>query len=162
MLKLYALEVCGFARNTTGTINFETTSKFPISNSYDIWKLPSCSWHQFTNLFSLWNAFWCPPQDLEKVGWFQSRKNNELINILIKKIVDGWIGELVNWCHEQDTYNLFGIENIVNICKIKKCPKVTMRRQKGFCPIVKHAIRRIIDAQAFISLKFCPSFPHTC
>ena len=26
-----------------------------------------------------------PPQDLEKVGWFQSRKNNKWIDISIKK-----------------------------------------------------------------------------
>ena len=55
----------------------------------------SCSWHQFTNLLSpihkyFVNEIWCydyfndvvkcilmPSQDLEKVGWFQSRKNNE-------------------------------------------------------------------------------------
>ena len=52
----------------------------------------SCSWHQFTNLFSpiheyFFNEIWyydffndavkcilMPPEDLEKDGWFQSRK----------------------------------------------------------------------------------------
>ena len=36
------------------------------------------------------------PQDLEKVGWFQSRKNNNQINILIKKFVDWWIGKFMS------------------------------------------------------------------
>ena len=42
-----------------------------------------CAWHQFTNLFSpiheyFFSTIWCYdnlPQDLEKVGWFQSRKS---------------------------------------------------------------------------------------
>ena len=80
----------------------------------------SCSWHEFTSLFSpihkyFLSKIWCydyfndavkciliPPQELEKVGWFQSRKkNNKWINMAIKK---SWIGELVNWCHERDTH----------------------------------------------------------
>ena len=53
------------------------------------------AWQQFTNLFLpnyqcfltkfgvmiiliiLWNAFLKPPQDLEKVGWFKSRKDKK-------------------------------------------------------------------------------------
>ena len=77
--------------------------------SKKIWiKLISCSWHQFTNsnftkpliCFSkIWRYDYfndtvkCvlkPPQDLKKVGRFQSRKNkvNKYFN---NKIVDWWI-----------------------------------------------------------------------
>ena len=41
-----------------------------------------------------------PPQDLEKIGW--SRKNNKYFDKKNKGLGDWEIGNLVNWCHEQD------------------------------------------------------------
>ena len=70
------------------------------------------SWHQFTILFSpihgyCFNEIWCydyfndavkcilmPPQDLEKVGWFQSRKKQKVNECFDKKnhgLVNWWI-----------------------------------------------------------------------
>ena len=80
-------------------------SNFHFDFSYQLphvlWDLHLRSWHWFTNLLSpihkyFLNEIWCsdyfndvkcilmPPQDLEKVGWFQSIKNNKYFNISIK------------------------------------------------------------------------------
>ena len=45
-------------------------------------------------------------QDLEKVDDFNPEKKIcKTMNILMQKIVDWGIGELVNWCHDQDIKN---------------------------------------------------------
>ena len=66
--------------------------------------------HQFifTNPRIVFNKIWCydyfndavksilmPPQDLEKVGWFQSRKNNKYLNKYFD--MDWGIGESMLW-----------------------------------------------------------------
>ena len=84
--------------------------------------------YQFTNLFSpnheyFFNKIWCydyinnavkcilkTPQDLEKVGWFQSRKKQKGNEYFYKK--NSWIGELVNWWHEQDIRNKCGLDTV--------------------------------------------------
>ena len=86
---------------------------FPLLCNITILFVTSVHQNIFTKPRIFFNKIWCyesfngavkciliPPQDLEKVGWFQSRKKNICNYVYINRYL--WIGELVNWCHKQD------------------------------------------------------------
>ena len=84
---------------------------FEKSGTYSVL---SCSWHQFTNLFSpideyFFNEISCydysndtvicilmNPSRFRKCWMISIQKNNKVINISIKKNGDWWIGELMS------------------------------------------------------------------